>query len=153
MFFLFFITIALNTQEAPSSFMLIEEKTGEPVLFKEYFKKKPMILNFWATYCIPCKKEMPEIQELAKQTKNVELIFISIDSSKERESVKSFITDLNISETVLLDVYQIAAKAYLPSLEVPATFLIGSDGLIKYKAIGYTEKTIKELRQRIPKLK
>lgn len=151
---LFFILLSvLNTQEAPSSFMLIDGKTGDPIFFKEYLKKKPLILNFWATYCIPCKKEMPEIQEIAKELPNVQLIFISIDSAKDKEKLNAFLTEANINETVLLDVYQVAAKAYLPSLEVPATFLIGSDGQIKYKAIGYTEKTIKELRQRVSKLK
>ena len=96
---------------------------------------------------------MPELQELAKESPNVQLIFINIDSAKERDKIKSFLSEANITETVLLDIYQVAAKAYLPSLEVPATFLIGSDGLIKYKTIGYTEKTIKTLRQRVPSLK
>jgi thiol-disulfide isomerase/thioredoxin len=153
LFLSFFLNLILNSQEAPSSFMLINEKTGELVLFKDYFKKKPMIINFWASYCIPCKKEMPEIQEIAKESNNVELIFINIDSSKEKTAVKSFLAETNIKETVLLDIYQVAAKSYLPSLEVPATFLIGSDGLIKYKTIGYSEKTIKELKVRVPKLK
>ena len=143
----------LNTQEAPSSFVLIQEKNREPIFFEEYVKKKPLIINFWATYCIPCKKEMPELQELAKESPNVQLIFINIDSAKERDKIKSFLSEANITETVLLDIYQVAAKAYLPSLEVPATFLIGSDGLIKYKTIGYTEKTIKTLRQRVPSMK
>ena len=69
------------------------------------------------------------------------------------EKVKAFLSEAGISETVLLDIYQVAAKEYLPSLEVPATFLIGSDGRIKFKTIGFTDKTIKELRSRIPKLK
>ena len=137
----------MNTQEAPSSFVLIQEKNREPIFFEEYVKKKPLIINFWVTYCIPCKKE------IAKESPNVQLIFINIDSAKERDKIKSFLSEANITETVLLDIYQVAAKAYLPSLEVPATFLIGSDGLIKYKTIGYTEKTIKTLRQRVPSLK
>ena len=148
---LFFFSLA--AQEAPSSFMLIQESSGEPVFFKEYVKKKPIILNFWATYYVPCKKEMPEIQQLAKETGKAQLIFISIDPSSEKEKVRAFLSEAGISETVLLDIYQVAAKAYLPSLEVPATFLIGSDGQIKFKTIGYTDKTIKELRSRIPKLK
>lgn len=150
---LLFLFFSLGAQEAPSSFMLIQESTGEPVFFKEYTKKKPLIVNFWATYCVPCKKEMPEIQELAKEAGDVQLIFISIDSSSEKEKVRAFLLEAGISETVLLDVYQVAAKAYLPSLEVPATFLIGSDGKIKFKTIGYTDKTMKELKARIPKLK
>jgi len=144
---------SLSTQEAPSSFVLIQEKNREPIFFEEYVKKKPLIVNFWATYCVPCKKEMPELQELAKESPNVQLLFINIDSAKEKDKIKSFLLEANITETVLLDIYQVAAKAYLPSLEVPATFLIGSDGKIKYKSIGYTDKTIKTLRQRIPGLK
>ncbi|MBP7281301.1 MAG: TlpA family protein disulfide reductase [Leptospiraceae bacterium] len=144
---------SLVAQEAPSSFMLIQESNGEPVFFKDYVKKQPLIVNFWATYCVPCKKEMPEIQKLARETGKAQLIFISIDSASEKEKVKAFLSEAGISETVLLDIYQVAAKEYLPSLEVPATFLIGSDGRIKFKTIGFTDKTIKELRSRIPKLK
>ena len=71
--FLFF-TVVLNAQEVRSIKITELEKT-----IKE--SKTPLIVNFWATFCVPCLEEIPYFQELAQQykSKNVSLVFVSLD--------------------------------------------------------------------------
>ena len=57
-----------------------------------------------------------------------------------------------IKRTILLDIYQVTAKKYIPTLAVPATFLI-KDGFIKYGTVGYKETTLPELEKELKKLR
>lgn len=143
-----------SQESAPAGFMLKDLASEEVKMFQDVIESKPTIINFWATYCVPCKQEMPELQNLIKEFSEIQVIFINIDSSKEKEKVSQLVNDWGITQTVLLDVYQVAAKAYIkPTPSVPATFLIRSDGKIMYKSVGYSKKTIPELREHLKKLK
>lgn len=138
---------------APGGFMLINQETGEAQMLKDLTKGNKVIINFWATYCVPCKKEIPEIQELVKGFPDVTVFFINIDESSEKGKVLDLTNEWQITHTVLLDKYQQAAKAYIPKLSVPASFVIGKDGIIKYESIGYTDKTISGLKKALENLK
>jgi thiol-disulfide isomerase/thioredoxin len=62
--------------KAPSSFILPNKEKTEHLLFKEHIEGKTVILNFFASYCLPCKEEIPEIQKLAANYKDVKLIIV-----------------------------------------------------------------------------
>jgi len=127
--------------------------TGRRELLRKRFGKGPVILNFWATYCIPCAQEMPELQKLSRRYPKAELLFINIDPGRKIRKVKKKVKAWGIKDTVLLDKYQLAAKRYIPGLKVPATFLIGSDGKIKYLSLGYHKTTIANLNKALKKLR
>ncbi len=138
---------------APGGFMLTPLKGGEPKFLRDYLAGGPVILSFWATYCKPCEKEMPEMQALLAKYPNTKILFVNIDSPSEKKKVKELAEKWGITQPVLLDQYQVAAKAYIPKLNVPATFLVSTDGKIQYESIGFSEGTIAALTKALTQLK
>ena len=117
-----------NEKLAPD--FTLETPTGEKLSLKD-FKGKTILLHFWATWCVPCKKELPTIQKVyeALGPNNFEVIAISIDRNNT-ENVKKYIKDYNLTFPVLLDQNQSVRKDYF-ILGLPTSYLIGADGNLK----------------------
>ena len=139
--------------KAPSSFILPNKEKTEHLLFKKHIEGKIVILNFFASYCLPCKKEIPELQKLVSNYKDVKLIFINIDEEADFAKVEAVIKEWNIEHPVLLDPYQVAINLYAKSkLAVPATFILDNKGSIRFEAIGYGKDTIQKMEKVLNKL-
>ncbi len=106
----------------------------QAVLFSR-FKDKTLFLNFWATWCGPCVREMPSIDKLARnprlQGKNIEFVCVSTDESTE--TVRRYVADKNWSMT-LLRTGKVPSVFY--SEGIPATFVIAPDGRIAAFEVG-----------------
>ncbi|CAN7389349.1 peroxiredoxin family protein [Rossellomorea sp. LjRoot5] len=105
---------------------------GKSITLTE-LKGKKVIVNFWATWCPPCKEEMPVMQEFyTKYGKDVELLAINIDP---QYNVKEYQKSLGLSFPILLDTDDKINNAY-DILTVPTTFIINEQGIITHKQIG-----------------
>jgi peroxiredoxin len=108
--------------------------------------RQTVILSFWATYCAPCLKEMPELIRFIQQHQNdsVKVFCISID--KEGTAVVApFVADKGYTIPVLLDPYRKTAERYGVS-SLPALFVIDPNGKIRFSSIGYNEKDPLDLK-------
>jgi thiol-disulfide isomerase/thioredoxin len=156
-YFLFLIaaiSIPLASRPAPKMVMLGSLSGDKPDFLQKRIEGKRVILNFWASYCEPCKKEMPELQKLVdEEFPDIELIYINTDPADKRELVEKQIKERNITKTVLLDTYQAAVQQYTKAAEVPATFLINEKGEIKMELIGFYKDTINRLRMAVSAMK
>ena len=117
-------------------------------------KESNVIVSFWASYCLPCIKELPQLAELEKKygsEKNVKLLLINIDK-EGIEKAGSVLDRLGISSECLLDRYQVNAKKYIPDLKIPAVFLINRKGNIVYSASGEKSENMENLEKAIKKL-
>ncbi|TLS38133.1 peroxiredoxin family protein [Pseudalkalibacillus caeni] len=118
------------------------------------FKGKPVLLNFWATWCPPCKKEMPDMQKFYEKHGS-EAAIVSVNMTKfelpdRREKVKDFVEDYQLTFPVLLDLKgEVGEKTY-NVITMPTTFLIDSEGVIKEKVIG--PMTYKKMEESIDRL-
>lgn len=83
---------------------------GEPVALDD-FSGKPMMVNFWATYCPPCLEEMPVIQDYAHRYEN-ELVVLAINPGEEEHVVRSFIDQHGFELTFLLNPTNTIARQY-----------------------------------------
>lgn len=104
-------------------------------------KGKVIILDFWATWCAPCKVEIPGFIELQTKYKSKGLVVVGISVSDTPEQLKPFVAEYKINYPVLVgsgrdDVFD----AYGPLWGYPTTFVIGRDGKLCKKHMGLTAK-------------
>ncbi len=96
---------------------------------------KPVLLNFWATWCPPCRAEMPYIQQIYEEWSDKGLEVLAIDIGESSSKVKEFLQSQGLSIPVLLDTEKNVAQEYNIT-GIPTTFFIDKDGIIQEKVIG-----------------
>ncbi|PID03737.1 thiol-disulfide oxidoreductase [Sporosarcina sp. P2] len=122
--------------------------SGDIIKLTDY-KGKKVILNFWASWCGPCKAEMPHMQNYYAKNKdsaNVEIIAVNL-TTEERGlvSIEKFVDAYGLTFPIPLDNDGEVMDMYRV-MTIPTTYMISTDGTIKHKIIGpMDEKTIKEL--------
>lgn len=147
------ITFALELGSPASDFELAD-LSGKSVKLSDY-KGKTVVINFWATWCPPCKKEMPDFDLLDKElkkTNNAVLLAVNMtDGKRETPSkVKLFIRENNYGMSVLLDTEGKAAKLY-DIKWLPTTVVVDREGKLYWQMFGETTKeavlkVIKEIK-------
>jgi len=111
---------------------------------------KPVLINFWATWCSPCRSEMPYIQEIYEEWADKGLVVLAINIGESSAKAEEFMQSYNLSFTVLLDTKQDVAQRYNIS-GIPTTFFIDKDGIIQDKVIGaFQNKT--QIENRLSKI-
>lgn len=108
------------------------------------FDGKVVILNFWATWCVPCREEIPGLVELQKQygDKGVVVVGLSLDQGGP-ELVRRFVERFKINYPVVMADEKIV-KDFGSVEAVPTTFIIDREGRIAGKHIGFAEKAVFE---------
>jgi thiol-disulfide isomerase/thioredoxin len=110
---------------------------------------KPVVVNFFATWCVPCKKELPAFQALAGQYASRGLSFVLIDVQEDPDDVGVFLGDLKINLPAVVDSSGEVVKTYRVR-GLPSTFFVGADGVIKQAQLG--ELDGRSLEQGISKI-
>ena len=101
------------------------------------FKGKPVILNFWASWCPPCKAEMPAFQQASLELANTDLQIIAINATSQDSltEVRQFIDQYEITFPIPLDLTGSITKDYLVH-SLPTTYFIDKNGIIVDVIIG-----------------
>ena len=111
------------------------EVNGKQVKFSEYTKSKYVLLNFWGTWCPPCKAELPDIISIAKEMENKDLVVLGValervETMKEAvQQVSEFWTEKQMHYPVVIGTMELT-NAYGGINAVPTTFLIDKNGEI-----------------------
>jgi peroxiredoxin len=109
------------------------------------FQGKVVFVNFWATWCIPCRLEMPAMERLYREFKERDFVILAVNVQEGPEAVRAFIRELKLTFPVVLDPKGRAAMAYVVR-GLPATYLINRNQIIVGRAIGAREWDSKDGR-------
>jgi len=115
------------------------------------FKGKVVLLNFWATWCPPCRDEMPALSKLYHVLKNRGLEVVAVSTDRSINDIKDFLEKNKVNFPVLFDADRSAARLYRV-FSMPTTFLIDRSGKIVEKFYGEYDWTEPETKGKIEKL-
>ena len=107
---------------------------GETVSLSD-LRGKPVMLNFWATWCPPCREEMPFIQQVYEQWSDKGLVVLAINLGESSAKVKEFMQSYGLSFPVLLDTKEDVAQKY-NIRGIPTTVFIDKNGIIQVRITG-----------------
>ncbi|WP_163530770.1 TlpA disulfide reductase family protein [Halobacillus ihumii] len=139
-------SVGLNIGDIAPDFKLQTLK-GENVKLSDYRGKRVMV-NFWATWCPPCRAEMPDMEKFY-QNKDVVILAVNLTQTEGNlQEVKDFVNEYRLSFPVLLDNESKVAMNY-EIRPIPTSFMIDSNGIIQHKALGALnyERMVQEFKK------
>jgi thiol-disulfide isomerase/thioredoxin len=109
---------------------------GNNVQLSELLKNGAVILDFWASWCVPCKKELPELAKLGEKYDSLTVVAVTIDKPKDRPKAKAAAKAIKCDIVYLFD-QDDQVKNLLEVQDVPTTFIIDRNGKILFRHTGY----------------
>lgn len=107
---------------------------GEKVKLSDY-KGQRVMLNFWATWCPPCRDEMPDMQKL-QENHDIQILAVNLtETESDPAKVQKFMDELNLTFTVPMDEKSVVSKDY-QIIAYPTSYMIDSDGRIQFVTMG-----------------
>ena len=120
---------------APLDFVL-QDVDGNEVRLAD-FRGRPVVVNFWATWCGPCKTEVPWFVEFAEKYKDQNLAILGVSVDDPVEDIRAFAKEYDVNYPMLVGLgHDDVAKAYDALMAIPVTWLIRPDGTVLAKVTG-----------------
>jgi thiol-disulfide isomerase/thioredoxin len=121
-------------QKIKAQNFILKDLEGNDVSLENY-RGKIILINFWATWCLPCRVEMPSMEKLYQEYKNKGFSILAIDMQEDADSVKAFKEQYKLNFPILLDSEGSVGEFY-GVISIPTTYLVDRDGYIIGGAIG-----------------
>ncbi len=107
---------------------------GQPRKLSDYLGKV-VVLNFWATWCPPCREEMPSMQRGWEKVRDENIVFVGVNVGEDEDTVFLFFADYPVDFPLLLDQDAKVIEEY-PVTGLPTTYIIDPQGRITHRAVG-----------------
>ncbi len=152
-------TPAKQYKVAENMNFVLRDALGEDVNFKDLLGKGPVLLNFWALWCEPCKQEMKAFKAVTDRLKEqgVTMVAINTDKVKSVAKVRAYVTTQELNFPVLLDPDGGIARDIFAMESLPYSLILHPDGTVYKRHVGYTAgdevKTEAALMELVGKLK
>lgn len=110
---------------------------------------QPVLINFWATWCPPCRFEMPAMQRVYERYKDKGLVILAVNYREDKERIRPFVEELGITFIILLDLDGVVANQYRV-LGLPTTYFVDRNGKVTNVRVGamneeFMEANVQEL--------
>jgi thiol-disulfide isomerase/thioredoxin len=135
---------------APPSAFQLQDLNGRPHRLSDY-RGKVVLVNFWATWCEPCRAEMPSIERLQKRLGEQSFAVLAINMDEPEARIGKFVSSMPLALPVLLDPGAKVTRAWKVRV-LPASFVIGPDGRVRYTVIGDMDWSAPTVVDRMAKL-
>ena len=129
------LTEMAGRPQAPG--LALVDLAGQPHRLADY-RGRTLIINFWATWCPPCRAEMPAMNRAWRQLEPDGVVMLAVNTGESSGQVERFLAQHPIEFTVLLDTEGVASEAWaVPGL--PTTYVVDPDGRVAYRVLGRRE--------------
>jgi thiol-disulfide isomerase/thioredoxin len=135
-------------QTAPE--IALKTLAGEPVKLSA-LKGKVVLVDFWASWCAPCRESMPVLEKLSKSYKDQGFVVLGVNIDNDAEAARKFLKDLPVSFQVVNDAQKQVAKAYAPPT-MPSSYLIDRQGKVHVVHAGFKRSDAAKLEAEIKTL-
>jgi peroxiredoxin len=121
--------------------------TGDTVALAD-LRGKVVLLNVWATWCHPCRTEIPALQRLHERNRErgLEVVGVSVDARGEDAAVRAFAGEFGMTFPIWRDPSERVSTMF-QAIGVPSTYLIGRDGTLRWRHLGPVRENDRALRQ------
>ena len=135
-------TIVKKGDKAPD--FTVEMVDGSKIQLSK-LKGKVVLVNFWATWCPPCREELKHVQkQIIDHFKGKDFVLLPISRGEKKEVVEAFRKKMNYTFPMGLDPKQSIYKLYAQNY-IPRNFVVGNDGKVIYLSVGYTPEEFAEM--------
>ena len=126
----------------------LEALDGREVSLSD-FQGKVVLINFWATWCAPCRAEIPDLQTAYETRQNDGFVVLGVNVEESRATVEPFVAEFGMTYPVLFDETGQLLKLYR-AIGLPMSILVDEEGLIQARHIGYlTEGQLEDYLERV----
>ena len=134
-----------TTYGSVGEWFALRTPSGDVMQYSE-FRGRVLFVNFWATWCAPCVKEMPTIAALAEAMKDTEVAFLLISIDEELRDFKRFVKDQGLEHLAYLRDWEPGTSSFEGGM-VPATFVVDKRGRIVYRHHGAANWNTESIRR------
>jgi peroxiredoxin len=153
----FAIVLTLFSQPSPNNSVgkkaaefALPDVNGEEVALQS-FRGKVVLLNFWATWCGPCREELPELDRVQEKFRKRGFAVVAVTVDNELENIRSFLKKYSLKLQALWDRRKKVADAYAVE-KMPSSYLIDRNGVIRFVHHGYNPEALKRIEVEIDEL-
>jgi thiol-disulfide isomerase/thioredoxin len=132
----------------PAPAVKLNNLQGEVVDIASHRGKDVVVLDFWATWCGPCRKLMPTLEKVATDYKEKGVVVYAVNQEEAPEEVKKFVADMKVGLNVLLDADGAVSASYM-AMSIPQTVVIDKAGNVSKVHVGLTPEYEAEMRQHL----
>jgi thiol-disulfide isomerase/thioredoxin len=139
-------------REASTPALALKDLAGRPHALADY-RGQVLLVNFWATWCEPCREEMPSFQRLRERLAGLPFTVLAVNFGESSQKAGEFARGLGLDFPVLLDPGQQAARAWRVRL-LPTSYLVDAEGRVRYSVVGEldwaTDAAVNAVRRLLP---
>ncbi|MDJ0882268.1 MAG: TlpA disulfide reductase family protein [Gammaproteobacteria bacterium] len=147
---IFTLSVHAVTVDKPAPDFTLKSLSGKNLKLSEHAGDVVM-LNFWASWCGPCRKEMPLMNDLYNKYEKLGFVILGVNVEQELQLAKSFLSDTPVDFPILFDSSNKVSKAY-DVIAMPTTVMIDRNGKIRYIHKGYKAGDEKKYKKMVKKL-
>lgn len=138
------------TGKGPVPELKLQDLQGKPHDLNDY-KGQVVLLQFWATYCTPCRKEMPSMNKMAEKMGDVPFKILAVDMGETKEEVMQFVNEVKPEFTILMDESGKSISDWRV-FAAPSNFILDTEGNIRYTLFGGVEWDSDEIISKLKSL-